>query len=749
MSSGVPHGGAPGGDRKTSVVQQPSGIQDEADRATGDRLNVVEKIKSLRNHRSYRRLNDRDYGADHPEENANDFVLRIDGSEARIGRPNLKKAHTTIDRRGRPGFGNMGSKSEEGVQLPRVRFAEDEATSDQDPGRKVERPGIWRECSYDFSADTNDNPWGQALRAKSFDLRSANLRQPADDATGSLLRKQMKEGSLDTDLENVSLSAMPQWPLKQHIPGLTEAQLFSHSDTSEVSKDSSAINFSGRPSQIDTVHSTNPSLEPTSLLTRVSSTADHLKDFTHPATKHGVPGVEGIGVYGSERDRFETDGARFTDSRFGRSEIRGDRIDRVDEMSSLRSRRSSSRSSQRFSFVGEELISKSPRAASNYNRVKSRFAEPAEPEESGFIMGGEFVLRSGQLRSGHLKSQQLKSGRVDEEDDDPFKDADLPDRPKYQKNWSYWVFLEWIALLLNLAALTCSRTVPWLKTLSLLGLALWKWILMLLVVFCGRLVSDWVVRLIVYCLERNFLMRKKVLYFVYALRRGVKYCMWLGLVLMAWNFMFDARVESTNTKLVYITKVLECFLIAAILFVVKVFLVKVLASCFHVGTYFERIRDSLFNQYVLETLSGPPVVEIEQMLDDEQKLMEEVALLRKAGATAPGLVGLGDPMASRSGKLKAQNTLSRSKSLASGEIKPGSGISVQHLHKLNQKNVSAWNMKRLINMVKFHGVTTFTEGIHDGVNVDGEEIDTEIRSEWQAKAAAKEIFENVARPGVK
>ena len=75
-------------------------------------------------------------------------------------------------------------------------------------------------------------------------------------------------------------------------------------------------------------------------------------------------------------------------------------------------------------------------------------------------------------------------------------------------------------------------------------------------------------------------MQKRVLYFVYALRRGVKYCKWLALVLMAWNFMFDTCVESTNTKLLYITKVLECFLIAAILLVVKVFLVKVLGLSF-------------------------------------------------------------------------------------------------------------------------------------------------------------------------
>lgn len=427
----------------------------------------------------------------------------------------------------------------------------------------------------------------------------------------------------------------------------------------------------------------------------------------------------------------------------------------ADELANLRSRNTS----LHRSFRDEEMIVKSPALpAGHYNRMKSRFSEPTKPPVSSTEFTSGFIRRSGQLkqggmRSGQLKSQQMKSGliprtgilgRVNEEEDDPFKDLDLPDRPKYVRKWSWWVCLEWAALLLNLAALTCTRTIPQLKDISLIGLLLWKWILLLLVVLCGRLVAGWVVLIIVFLIERNFLMRKRVLYFVYALRRGVKYCTWLALVLMAWNFMFDSRVATANRKLVYVTKALQCLLIGSVLFLVKVFLVKVLASCFHVGTYFERIRDSLFNQYVLETLSGPPVFEIEQMADDEQKLMDEVALLRKAGATAPGLIGLsGDP---RSATFKSQKTMKRSKTFVSGDVKAGSEISVQHLHKMNRKNVSAWNMKRLINLVKYQGVTTLSQTIDD--DVTGEGMDTEIRSEWQAKAAAKEIFNNVARPGM-
>jgi hypothetical protein len=67
---------------------------------------------------------------------------------------------------------------------------------------------------------------------------------------------------------------------------------------------------------------------------------------------------------------------------------------------------------------------------------------------------------------------------------------------------------------------------------------------------------------------------------------------------------------------------------------------------------------------------------------------------------------------------------------------------------MNQKNVSAWNMKRLIRLVRSQGVTTLSQSFEDGGNGDGEGMDTEIRSEWQAKAAAKEIFNNVAKSGM-
>ncbi|KAL2321404.1 hypothetical protein Fmac_030373 [Flemingia macrophylla] len=53
-------------------------------------------------------------------------------------------------------------------------------------------------------------------------------------------------------------------------------------------------------------------------------------------------------------------------------------------------------------------------------------------------------------------------------------------------------------------------------------LRLWKWEIMVLVLICDSFVFDWVIKIVVFCIERNFLLRKKLLYFVYSVRRIVQ-----------------------------------------------------------------------------------------------------------------------------------------------------------------------------------------------------------------------------------
>eukprot|EP00898_Chlorokybus_atmophyticus_P004734 jgi/Chlat1/5261/Chrsp33S05097 len=80
-----------------------------------------------------------------------------------------------------------------------------------------------------------------------------------------------------------------------------------------------------------------------------------------------------------------------------------------------------------------------------------------------------------------------------------------------------------------------------------------------------------------YVLERQFSLDEKVVYFAYAIRANARDVLWTLLVLVAWVAFLDVPYDHW---------------------------------LLHIGTrnYFARIHAALFNQYVLEALSGPPLV---------------------------------------------------------------------------------------------------------------------------------------------
>ncbi|GAB4832977.1 hypothetical protein Ancab_006998 [Ancistrocladus abbreviatus] len=392
-------------------------------------------------------------------------------------------------------------------------------------------------------------------------------------------------------------------------------------------------------------------------------------------------------------------------------------------------------------------------------KTKSRLMDP--PEE-------------GERRSGRMMRSGLLAKNEENEDDDPFLDEDIPEE---YKNMKFTVFsiIQWVSLILITGALVFSLGIPVLRRVTMWDMQLWKWEVMVLVLICGGLVSGWLIRLVVFFIERNFLLRKRVLYFVYGLRNAVQNCLWLGWVLLAWILILDDKVKKeTNSKfLPYVTKILVCLLVGTIIWLFKTLLVKVLAMSFHVSTFFDRIQEALFNQSVIETLSGSPLIEIQRIQEEEDRIICEVQKLQSAGATIPAdlrtnctpnsgggkAVGIGRSIASGLQRIpyigrtprSATSTFVRSpkfsRTTSKREEEEG-GITIDHLHRLNQENISAWNMKRLMNIVR-KGVlsTTLDEQIlESGVE---DEASLQITSEKQAKAAAKRIFNNAARPGTK
>ncbi|KAJ8766996.1 hypothetical protein K2173_012505 [Erythroxylum novogranatense] len=382
-------------------------------------------------------------------------------------------------------------------------------------------------------------------------------------------------------------------------------------------------------------------------------------------------------------------------------------------------------------------------------KTKSRLLDP--PEDEIPIKKSGMIPKSGLLRSGFIGNKD------DDDEDDPLEVDDLPQKYK-RDGLNTWTLLQWIGLVALVGALVSSLTVPAIKGKRVLGLRLWRWTVLLLVLICGRLVSGWGIRIIVFFIERNFLLRKRVLYFVYGLRNGVQNCWWLGLVLLAWQFLFDKKVsKETKNVLKYVTKILVCFLVANFIWLLKTLLVKVLALSFHVSTYFDRIQESLFNQFVIAILSGPPLVEIQRNEEELERCAAEVRKLQNAGATMPPELNAAVFPPAKSGRLIVDGTQKSfngksfkfSRQLTrKGDKKANDEITIDHLHKLNPKNVSAWNMKRLMNVVRHGSLATLDEQIL-GCTATDDDTTTEIKSEYEAKAAARKIFYNVAHPGSK
>ncbi|VAI10644.1 unnamed protein product [Triticum turgidum subsp. durum] len=385
-------------------------------------------------------------------------------------------------------------------------------------------------------------------------------------------------------------------------------------------------------------------------------------------------------------------------------------------------------------------------------KTRSRFMDPppqspAAVDEERKKSSGMRPPKSGQF-SGRMtgkSGQWRKSGPIEEEEEDPFIDDDIPDDFNRGKLDALTI-LQWVSLVIIIGALACSLAIRPLSRKRLWELHLWKWELLVLVLICGRLVSGWAIRIAVFCVERNFVLRKRVLYFVYGVRGAVQNALWLGMVLASWHFLFD---EGTNTAVLpYVTKVLLCLLVATLVRLVKTLLLKVLASSFHVSTYFDRIQEALFNQYVIDTLSGPQLV-------DEDYVIAEVRELQRAGADIPKELHPALPTKKNlSGQrgTRVSGLISRGINPLSNEKKrreADEGITIDKLHRLNQRNVSAWNMKRLVKIVRFETLATMDEQIQQATTGEGAESGTQIRSEYEAQLAAKKIFHNVAKPGSK
>ncbi|KHN47642.1 Mechanosensitive ion channel protein 10 [Glycine soja] len=337
------------------------------------------------------------------------------------------------------------------------------------------------------------------------------------------------------------------------------------------------------------------------------------------------------------------------------------------------------------------------------------------------------VPRNKVAEESDIIQPTYKFSSNDDDDDDDDNDLDLEwdedeteedgsehgpklhQKRKFKIKWR--LMMEWILFLNILTCLVCSLTISSITNMHLLGLEIWRWCVMAMVTFSGRLVSGWVVGLTVFILERNFMLREKVLYFIYGLRNSIRNCMWLGLVLLSyWSMVFNDVQKKNHKFLNKVFQALVAVLVGATIWLVKIVLVKMLASSFHVTTYFDRMKESVFHHYILETLSDPP------MMDDVAEQQHHLTSLGQGG-------------------------LIWNKSKRFGSRK----IDMEKLRKLSMESTAtAWSVKRLVNYVRSSGLSTISRTVDDFGNAE-----SEISSEWEARNCAQRIFKNVAKPGAK
>ncbi|CAK7341745.1 unnamed protein product [Dovyalis caffra] len=355
----------------------------------------------------------------------------------------------------------------------------------------------------------------------------------------------------------------------------------------------------------------------------------------------------------------------------------------------------------------------------NFSKPKSRFTETNYPPPSKTIP---------ESKEYQPLNPPESATSTDEDDDDEWYENEEEEvdgakklsnyRKRRKRKIKKRALIEFILFLIIMTCLILSLTVESLKIKFQWGLVLWKWCLMVLVLFCGRLVSVWVVGFIVFLMERNFMLREKVLYFVFGLRKSFQHCAWLALVLLAWMIMFH-DVHKHNKVLKKVFRALIAVLVGATIWLLKILLVKVLTSSFHVATFFDRMKESVFHHYILDTLSGPP-------LDEDERETPQ----RPTPSHSKTLAA----------KLRERATpLSRSKRYESRSI------DMERLRKLSMMSrATAWSVKRLVSYIKSSGLSTISWTVDDFGNAE-----SEINSEWEARSSAQRIFKKVAKSGAK
>ncbi|KAG2311826.1 hypothetical protein Bca52824_023383 [Brassica carinata] len=370
--------------------------------------------------------------------------------------------------------------------------------------------------------------------------------------------------------------------------------------------------------------------------------------------------------------------------------------------------------------ITEGLTRRRSLSRSVYSKSNSRFGQQqsyrfdencATPKE---LFGAKPSFNKASSNKSNRNTSSAALSKVDEDETDEneaiYKKVKL--HLVKRRGIRPLALLELLVFVAILCTLVVCLTNDSVKKHRIWGFEVWKWCVLVMVTISGMFVTNWFMHFVVFIIERNYLLRKKVLYFVHSLKKNVQVLIWFGLILVAWVFLFDdddKRSRKAKKFLNAITWTLVSLLVGSAIFLVKTYALKVLASNFNVRNFFERIQESVFHQYVLQTLSGPPLIEEAERVGREPS----------------------------TGHLSFTST--------NGTVEEEKVLDMGKVHKMKQEKVSAWTMRVLIEAVGASGLSTISHTLDECSNRK-KKYDKEITSEMEAVAVAYDIFNNVAQP---
>ncbi|MCO5566690.1 hypothetical protein L7F22_020368 [Adiantum nelumboides] len=92
-------------------------------------------------------------------------------------------------------------------------------------------------------------------------------------------------------------------------------------------------------------------------------------------------------------------------------------------------------------------------------------------------------------------SSKVKPSASGEEEKDLLVDEDYIAEKKYEENKGL-IITQWCSLLVLITLLVCTNKIRQLEKVIFLGLNLWRWQALTLVIFCGHLISGWIMKAI-------------------------------------------------------------------------------------------------------------------------------------------------------------------------------------------------------------------------------------------------------------